>query len=116
MPYALLGLITIALWIYCLVDLITSDESQVRNLPKLVWLFVVVLLPTIGSILWLVAGRPLDGRPLTGRLASNTSFGEYDRPGRAVAGDPAADEEFLRRCRERAEQQRREAKRQRGEG
>ncbi len=37
-------------------------------------------------------------------------------PGRAVAQDPAADEAFLRQCRERAEEQRRIAKQQRRDG
>ena len=34
-------------------------------------------------------------------------FPEYDRPGRAAATSPEADEEFLRKVRERAEEQRR---------
>jgi hypothetical protein len=41
-----------------------------------------------------------------------TAFPEYDRPGRAAAVDAEADEEFLRRCRERAEEQRRRAREQ----
>ena len=52
------GLFLLALWIYCIVDVITSDESQVRHLPKLLWLAIVVFIPDIGSIIWLVAGRP----------------------------------------------------------
>lgn len=111
MPYAILGLITMVLWIYCIVDVITCPETEVRNLPKLVWLLIVLLIPTIGSIVWLVAGRPVGpdrryDRPTAG------SYVEYERPGRAVAQNPEDDAEFLRRCRERAEQQRLEAKRQ----
>ena len=34
-------------------------------------------------------------------------FPEYDRPGRAAAANPEDDEEFLRKVRERAEEQRR---------
>jgi hypothetical protein len=29
-----------------------------RNLPKIVWLIVVIFLPDIGSIAWLALGRP----------------------------------------------------------
>lgn len=113
MPYAVLGLITLILWIYCLVDVITCPESEMRNLPKMMWLLIVLVIPTIGSIIWLVAGRPQDGRrPFTGP-ATAAGFGEYDRPGRHIAQRPEDDAEFLRQCRERAEQQRREAKRQR---
>lgn len=108
MPYAVLGLITFVLWLYCLVDVITCPEQSVRNLPKLAWLVIVLLIPTLGSIAWLVAGRPItETRP-----ASTTGFSEYDRPGRAVAQNPESDEAFLRSLRERADQQRREAQRQ----
>ncbi len=43
----------------------------------------------------------------------NNGFSEYNRPGRFVAADPLADEEFLRQVRERAEAQRQEARLQR---
>lgn len=36
-----------------------------------------------------------------------SAYPEYDRPGRFAATAAADDEEFLRRCRERAEEQRR---------
>jgi phospholipase D-like protein len=102
------GLLLLALWIFCIVDVIVSDENEVRNLPKLVWLMIVLLLPDIGSIVWLVAGRPV--RAEAPRRPSQSRFPEYDRPGRQPAGNPDDDEEFLRRCRERAEQQRQAAK------
>jgi hypothetical protein len=41
---------------------------------------------------------------------STSAFPEYDRPGRFAATDPGADDEFLRKCRERAEEQRRKAR------
>jgi hypothetical protein len=103
------GLLLLALWIFCIVDVITSDEYQVRNLPKLAWLLIVLLLPDIGSIVWLIAGRP-QGARVGPAPRSNPRFPEYDRPGRHVAVNPDDDEEFLRRCRERAEQQRLAAK------
>lgn len=108
MPYAVLGLLTLALWVYCLVDIITCPDAGIRHLPKMGWIVVVVLIPTVGALLWLFAGRPL--RESTG--PSNTRFSEYDRPGRHVAQSPDDDEAFLRGLRERAEQQRREARRQ----
>ena len=52
------GLALLALWIYCIFDVITTDEALIRNLPKLLWLMLVLFLPDIGSIAWLVAGRP----------------------------------------------------------
>ncbi|WP_216215677.1 PLDc N-terminal domain-containing protein [Amycolatopsis aidingensis] len=111
----LFGVITIAVWIFCLVDIITTPEGDCRNLPKMGWLVVVLLLPLVGGVLWLIAGRPEGTRAYRpGAYERKTpGFPEYDRPGRFAAPDPAADEEFLRRCRERAEEQRRKA---RGEG
>ncbi|HEV7205416.1 MAG TPA: PLD nuclease N-terminal domain-containing protein [Jatrophihabitans sp.] len=103
------GLLLVGLWIFCLIDVITTDESQMRNLPKLAWLFIVLLLPDIGSIAWLVAGRHWAGvAPARGGSPLDRAYPEYDRPGRAVATDPEADEQFLRQVRERAEAQRRE--------
>ncbi|WP_193612518.1 PLD nuclease N-terminal domain-containing protein [Nocardioides lijunqiniae] len=100
----LLGaVVTFALWVFCLVDVIGSDESRIRNLSKTIWLLLVLFFPFVGSVAWLVAGRPQTSRP----SAIQSSFPEYDRPGRMAASDPAKDEEFLRRIRERAEEQRR---------
>jgi hypothetical protein len=52
------GLALLALWVYCILDVIATDDSRVRNLPKLPWLFIVVFVPTIGAIAWLLLGRP----------------------------------------------------------
>lgn len=108
MPYAVVGLITLALWVYCLIDIITCPEAGIRHLPKMGWLIVVILIPTVGALLWLFAGRP----PHEGAPRSTTRYAEYDRPGRHVAQNPEDDEAFLRGLRERAEAQRREARRQ----
>ena len=51
-------IISLALSIYCVVDCITSDNDSVRGLPKLVWVFVILLFPIAGSLAWLFAGRP----------------------------------------------------------
>jgi hypothetical protein len=61
MPDIVAGVIGIALvfvWIYCLYDVITTHDGLVRNLPKLAWFVIVLLIPDIGSILWLCFGRP----------------------------------------------------------
>lgn len=54
----LFALAVLALWVYCILDVIATDEGAVRNLPKVVWLLVVIFVPTIGSIAWLLLGRP----------------------------------------------------------
>jgi hypothetical protein len=69
------GLALLGLWIYCVFDVITTDESLIRNLPKLLWLAIVLFIPDIGSIAWLVAGRPPKA---SFRIAGGSSYG----PGR----------------------------------
>lgn len=102
-----LGPVVLVLWIVCVVDVITARDDEVRHLPKWGWLVLVLLFPLVGSIAWLVAGRPRQtARRLGPYEREATGFPEYDRPGRSAAVDVGADEEFLRRCRERAEEQR----------
>lgn len=55
----LIGFALIALWIYCILDVIATDDVLVRSLPKMAWLFIVIVLPDIGSIAWLALGRPV---------------------------------------------------------
>ncbi len=54
------GLLFLALWIFCFIDVLTTPDPACRNLPKLAWIFIVLLLPLVGSIAWLVAGRAWD--------------------------------------------------------
>ncbi|HEX4812494.1 MAG TPA: PLD nuclease N-terminal domain-containing protein [Nonomuraea sp.] len=101
-----IGLATLVLWLYCLFDALTTPDAACRNLPKILWVVVVLLFPLIGSIAWLVAGRPERAPRAPARPGA---FPEDGRPGRSAATHPDDDEEFLRRCRERAEEQRRNA-------
>lgn len=95
------GIFAFGVWIFCIIDVITQPEHEIRNLPKLVWLVIVVLLADIGSIAWLVAGRPWH----TTRTVQPTGT-----PPRAVPRAPDDDAEFLAQLRARAEEQRRRAR------
>src|SRR5688500_7543804 len=113
-----LGVIAFALWVYCILDVIMTDEHRVRNLAKSMWLMIVIFTFDVGAIAWLVAGQPPRVRagvlPYTGNTGAAAAFPEYDRPGRFVPTNPDDDEAFLRRVRERAEEQRQaEAERRR---
>nr|WP_281497394.1 PLD nuclease N-terminal domain-containing protein [Ornithinimicrobium sp. F0845] len=48
----------LAFTVYCVVDVVQTEEDRVRGLPKLVWLMVTLLVPAAGGISWLIAGRP----------------------------------------------------------
>ena len=54
-------LILFAFWIWAILDVIATDTRLCRNLPKGVWLILVLLLPDIGSLAWLLLGRPEKG-------------------------------------------------------
>lgn len=93
------ALISLALLVYCVLDVLTTPRAAVRSLPKPLWL-LLVLAPLVGPAAWFLAGRPPRG---TAR-----------QPLRPTApperGAPDDDEEFLRELRRRAEEQRRRAK------
>ncbi|WP_194421897.1 PLD nuclease N-terminal domain-containing protein [Microbacterium abyssi] len=55
MPFV--SILIVALMVGALIDVIMRDESQVKRLPKMVWVILVVLIPLIGSILWFTLGR-----------------------------------------------------------
>jgi len=101
------GVLVLALCVYSLVDVIGRSSDEVRNLPKLWWIVLVLLFPLVGSIAYLVAGRLSGHRRPSAHERAVPEYPEYDRPGRAAAPRAESDEEFLRKVRERAEEQRR---------
>ncbi|HEX5159934.1 MAG TPA: PLDc N-terminal domain-containing protein [Ktedonobacterales bacterium] len=51
-----LVIIDLAMVIYCIVDLFKPDR-KVRGDNKLVWLLVILLVSTLGWLIYLLAGR-----------------------------------------------------------
>jgi hypothetical protein len=108
--YEFVGPLVFIFWVYCLIEVILTREDEVRNLAKGFWVLLVLFFPIVGGIAWFVAGRPqARTRRASPYERSVPAFPEYDRPGRAAGVSPESDEEFLRRVRERAEEQRRRA-------
>jgi hypothetical protein len=64
--YLVISAVTFLLLVGALVDVITRDDSQVKYMPKIVWVLLIVFLPLIGSVLWLLVGREYS-RPSAGR-------------------------------------------------
>ncbi len=58
----LLGFVLIGLWVYCLIDVLTSRSADVRHLPKWAWFAAVLLAFVVGAGLWLAFGRPRGAR------------------------------------------------------
>lgn len=101
-------LVPLVLGIFCLVEAISSRDDEVRHLSRVWWILLILFFPFVGSIAWLAAGRPVRAPRRHGPYERSASeFPEYDRPGRFAAANPEADDEFLRKVRERAEEQRR---------
>jgi hypothetical protein len=54
----LLGGFLFLFWLWALVDVILTDSMLVRNMQKGTWLFLVILVPTVGAVAWVFFGRP----------------------------------------------------------
>jgi hypothetical protein len=104
---SVLGILSLLVLVYCVLDIATSRPQDVRGLPKPVW-FVVVFLPLLGPLAWYLAGRPQPGS------ARNVPRVLPDAA--PPASTPDDDEEFLRELRRRAEQQRRQGQRHDSDG
>ena len=84
-------LLTIAVTVYAVVDCVQTDDEQVRGLPKLLWLLLILLFPVVGAIAWFIAGRPQRGT--AGRGPSGRGPSHRPPPPRGPDDDP----DFLRR-------------------
>jgi hypothetical protein len=92
--------------VYALIDAILTPSGFARTLPKWLWLLLIVVVPGLGAVAWLIAGRPL-------RVASDGDRGRVGVRGRgggasAPDDDPAflrklADDAWSQRMRERRE-------------
>ena len=80
------ALALLVLWIFCILDVISTEEALCRNLPKYVWLLIVIILPDIGSIAWLLLGRPVGAGF---RLGSQ--IGVYKPQKRAIGPEDSPD-------------------------
>ena len=52
------AVITLALMIFSIIDCSRTAENNIRSLPKWAWLVIIIFVPAIGSIAWIIAGRP----------------------------------------------------------
>jgi hypothetical protein len=55
---AFLVVLSFARTLYSFIDCAQKDETELRNLPKWGWLLIILFISTIGSIAYLIAGRP----------------------------------------------------------
>jgi hypothetical protein len=84
-------LLVLGLALLALIDCLARDGDEIRGLPKLLWVFVILLFPLLGSLAWFIAGRP---REATGWGYGGATGRTRPAPPRPVAPDD--DPEFLR--------------------
>jgi hypothetical protein len=98
-------LLILALALLALIDCLARDENEIRGLPKVLWVLVILLFPLLGSAAWFLAGRPRGAAPpgAGSGQGSGSGFGIRDRLSGGSSGRtgkplaPDDDPEFLRR-------------------
>ena len=126
--YGLLFVLELLLLMVTLIDCLSSEQDEIRNLPKIVWVILILLLSPIGAIAWYVAGRPQRGHTgAAGAWQPGSGFPEQERPRRPVAPDddpdflrsvgrsPTGDDELFARWEADLRQREEDLKRQQGE-
>ncbi|MEV7557974.1 PLD nuclease N-terminal domain-containing protein [Streptomyces sp. NPDC089795] len=84
-------LLILALTIYAFIDCLNTPEAEVKHLPKVVWVIIILLFSIVGPVVWLFAGKD--------RVAS----GGGGRGRRAQWVAPDDNPEFLKSLREEQE-------------
>lgn len=54
---AVLVLVALGVWLYCLFEVLSTNEGDARHLPKFAWFLIVLIGFDIGAIAWIVFGR-----------------------------------------------------------
>ena len=96
----ILAPIVILLVIFAVVDIAVLERSRVRFLPKLAWIFLVVILPIAGPVIWFIVGRGRPGENNSGSASAPSS-------GRVGPVAPDDDPDFLGRLNRDQEQEER---------
>src|SRR4051794_36152959 len=85
----LMYFVPIALTVFALIDCLNTPEDEARHLPKIAWVFIILLFWIVGPIVWLAAGK-MRHVPANGRTPS-----EWHRNHRLQHVAPDDDPEFL---------------------
>ena len=110
-----LFLAALALWLYALLDSATADRTEVRGLPKGLWVVLVLVTFVVGATAWMLWGRPSPvSTPRRPMLGSSGRTAWPSRPGRPASSSglfgpvrraPDDDPEFLAGLDRRAAQE-----------
>lgn len=91
------AVLEVALLVFGLIDCIIADSARVRNLPKWGWVLLIIVIPLVGAIAWLVAGRPRRAAKAVPRPPAPTDGQTWERPPYLRPVAPDDDPEFIAR-------------------
>jgi hypothetical protein len=106
--FLLLFIVDFVLTIVALISVLSAEDHQVRTLPRLIWVFVILVFPLVGAILYFRAGRPVAGvgtpfGTVGGGTPGGSEPGSPPSPGARTSGAPTRrvmapddDPDFLR--------------------
>jgi hypothetical protein len=77
-----------------LISCLSAEDGDIRGLPRLVWVIIILLFSPIGAIAWFFVGRTPYSRPNTKTWRPGSGFPEAERPRMRTAPDD--DPDFLK--------------------
>jgi hypothetical protein len=90
-----LSLLILAATIFAIVDIVLRDEDAIKRLPKIAWLFLVILIPVLGTILWFSLGRDWPPRAVRPQRRPVSAPVVQPSARAGAGGDPRSTEQQL---------------------
>ncbi|MFE3328618.1 PLD nuclease N-terminal domain-containing protein [Streptomyces sp. NPDC059176] len=88
-------ILILALTIYAFIDCLNTSEDEVKHLPKVVWVIIILLFSIVGPVVWLAAGKARRG------AAGGAAPAPWQRNRRTAWVAPDDNPEFLASLKDR---------------
>ncbi|SNT07222.1 Phospholipase_D-nuclease N-terminal [Asanoa hainanensis] len=98
--YGLLFVAQLVLAVAALISCLSADEGEIRALPRIAWVLIILFFPLVGGVAWFLAGRPVQ-RSAAGQWRPGSGFPEAERPRQQAPDD---DPEFLKSLNQRSKE------------
>jgi hypothetical protein len=95
--YGLLFVVQLVLAVAALISCLSADEGEIRALPRIAWVLIILFFPLVGGVAWFLAGRPAR-HGAAGPRRPGSGFPENERPRQQAPDD---DPEFLKSLNQR---------------
>jgi hypothetical protein len=106
--YLFVFAVDFVLTVVALISVLSAEDHQVRTLPRIVWVIVILLFPLVGPFIYFRAGRPVAGLGVSSGAGAGDgtvggAAGSLGVPGARASGPasrrivaPDDDPDFLR--------------------